>query len=344
MALHARYTDISLHEQSNWVDHLRILLDVFALDEVQKMMGCEETKKDVWENTKKYKVMVTEKDLFCEILNCFTNNRGGFSQSIPSLLNYIIAYLPKKIKEDIENMTSLSEIAEIILQYYEDEMKPKTNPIITIIRKNQHMPNNTLVDPLLKIFDNADLTLQVNREPNTIFKGNILWNYAKFNYSHTSEGRVNLNDDVTSVIKSFIPLGTRIDQLRLRYTDEYLKKGLMTKTTTQLKNIEKNIFPYLMRLTKYFSIDMNYRLYISTKRSYIKKNEEVDCILEILNTAEKISKGHAYSLIRGSKKKCMNKSYRIIYYTEDIFNLFRILVCLCKTPSKKVCARKNTSN
>jgi len=332
MALHVKYTTVSsLSDRTGELkkisdtNSLHILLDIFSMTEIQTKIT-ENKSCDIWDMAKKFQFVSSDMNSLRSIINRYQNilpHGNTYTNSTPmvSLFKDLIEFIPPKIRSQINSYKQFHEQLDMLRKGY-TYYGYNTDIIIS---KSKVLSREDRVVKLLDIFKNDALTSQVNREHLYCNKNMLLWNYAKFKYSNEFNRGLVLNDDVISVIKSFIPNDTRMDHLRLRYTDMWFTNELMKKTKKQLRHIVNHI---------------NDAAQIFLTQSYWSnpitlsgtKGEQVSKIVAQLSKIEHMSKGGSYMKRKISMR--VSKQY-LQEYKKRTFKLFLLLVSIAKNPAKK---------
>ena len=332
MALHVKYRTVSslsdrTGELKNASDtnSLHILLDVFSMSEIQTKIT-ENKSCDIWDMAKKFQFVSSDMASLRSIFNCCEKNLSygnKYTNSTPmvSLFQDLMGYISPKIQKQINSYKQFSKQLEMLRKEFTMNSGYNTDIILS---KSNVLSKEDRVVKLLDIFKDAELTSQVNREHLYSNKNILLWNYAKFNYSNEVKRGLVLNDDVISVIKSFIPNDTRMGHLRLRYTDMWFTNELMKKTKKQLRNIVNHINdgPQIFLTHSYWS---NAITLSGTK------GEQVSKIVAQFSKIEHMSKGGSY--IRELGKEYLQE------YKKRVFKFFLLLVSIAKNPAKNKVVR-----
>lgn len=336
MTLHANYSSISAINNKNI--HINysssLLLDIFSIDEIKSKIA-ENKYTDIWGMAKNYEFVFSEIDLLRMICiiskkNYQDSNGDKYtnSSSLRTLFEGLMMHASNEILEKIKSIhfhDLLEMLSQELLQ--KDFVKTSYQNTMVLISKNHHLPKQDKVDKLLGIFNNTDLTQLVNREELYKMKCNLLWNYAKFNYSHAVNDKVALNDDVVSLIESFISYETRIDHLRLRYTDKWLIEGLMQITKKQLRNIIIHInknsgLTYVTNLTTIMRIN-----------SSGKKVKQVVNIVHAFSKIAQFGKGGVFTFKK--QENMVIQSGYLTIYNKLVYKLLLLLVSIIKKKIKQ---------
>ena len=338
MALQPTYTSISSLSNRNGevknacnVRSRHLLLDIFSNETIKKKIA-ENKCSDIWDIAKQYKIVNTDIDSLRAIFDVYKidcNHKGEkYTKSTPLLVLFqdLMEYVSPQLRAQINSRTQFHQQLNMLCKGFIESPRFTSKIIVstTSLLKNQE-----IVDKLLDIFKNAELTEQVNREELYKNKGLVLWNYVKFNYSNAVHRGLALNEDVVSVIKSFIPTETRMAHLRLRYTDNWLREGLMKKNKKRLRMIIVYINSQ-HSLTRAPPGDNA----IALKGS---KGDQVLNIVKLFSKVYDISRGGSFiKTISGkSDTKVILESY-LPAYKQLTFKFFLLLVSIIKNPSKKL--------
>jgi len=328
-----------LKEASN-TSSLYVLLDLLSITEIKSKIA-ENKCCDVWDMAKQYQIVATDVDSLRAIFNAYhmnydTSNGEKFTNSTPllTLFQNLMGYVSPEIREQINNKKQFHDQLDTLREQFIKNPRYNSNIIAS---KNVLLPNEYRVNKLLDIFKNVELTEQVNQEQYYKDKNHILWNYTKFNYSHAVNRGIVLNEDVVSIIKSFISIDTRMSHLRLRYTDKWLTEGLMKKTKKQLLMIITNI-----NKQYWLTRAANRRDWL-TGRQYCdnaitlngNKGEQVAKIVKEFSKINDISKGGSFMVKISGKKvsRVIRKEY-LPEYKRLAFKQFMLLVSIIKNNKK----------
>lgn len=322
---------------------LYLLLDIFSITEIKTKIA-ENKCCDVWDIAKQYHFIANDVDSLRAIYNAYNmnydrSNGDKFTNSTPlvTLFQNLMGYVSPEIRERINSQKQFQAQLDMLRQQFIPNPRYNTHIILS---KNNHLTREESVNKLLDLFNNAELREQVNRERFYIHKNVILWNYTKFNYSNAVKNGLVLNDDVISVIKSFISIETRMDHLRLRYTDKWLTDELMKKNKKQLLMIIHHINKqqFLNRSPKrrhWFYRNVVWDNVITLNGN---KGEQVLKIVNEFSKIEKISRGGSYmekKKIAGNNVSMVINDNYLPKYKKETFKLFQLLVSIAKNPSKK---------
>jgi len=348
MSLTPAYINISLFSDKNGgLKHasniylLYLLLDIFSITEINSKIAQNKCC-DVWDMAKQYHFVASDVDSLRAIYNAYNmnydrSNGDEFTNSTPlvTLFQNLMGYVSPEIRAKINSHKQFQAQLDMLRQQFIPNPRYNTHIILS---KNNHLSREESVNKLLDTLNNAELREQVNREQLDADKNTIIWNYTKFNYSHAVKHGLVLNDDVISVIKSFISTETRMDHLRLRYTDKWLTEELMKKNKKQLLMIINHINKQQF-LTR--SINKRHWLYGTLFWDNMitlngNKDEQVLKIVNAFSKIEKISKGGSY-MVKISNKNVSKvlKKERLPEYKNETFKLFQLLVSIAKNPSKQ---------
>ena len=334
-------TNGELKNISNTIS-LYVLLDILSITEIKSKIA-ENKCCDVWNMAKQYQIVASDVDSLIAIFNAYhmnydTSNGEKFTNSTPllTLFQYLMRYVSPEIRKQINNKKQFHDQLETLREQFIKNPRYYNSNIIA--SKYVLLPNEDRVNKLLDIFKNVELTEQVNREKRYKDKNVILWNYTKFNYSHAVKHGLVLNDDVVSVIKSFISIDTRMSHLRLRYTDKWLTEGLMKKTKKQLLMIITNINK------QYWLTRAANRRHWLTGKQYCdnaitlngNKGEQVAKIVKEFSKIDDISKGGSFMVKISGKKvsRVICKEY-LPEYKRLAFKQFMLLVSIIKNKTEQ---------
>lgn len=174
-----------------------------------------------------------------------------------------------------------------------------------------------------------------------------------------------LNNDVASVIQTFIPYIDRFNIARVNYTNEFLTQELKKKTVKQLTLIYDKIMEYehkefydikclfyTARLEnikyKYKNSEiLSYKIY---DFEYLSKSNKIDVIisffqrgddvinLEVVDCILKGSSIRAEGNFNGESRYLQQRSLNIevqAIFSEKMFKIFTLIVSILKNPKKK---------
>ena len=178
----------------------------------------------------------------------------------------------------------------------------------------------------------------MKREVSIYWKSALLWIFVKFNYSNEINKGFRLNEDVVSVIKSFIPYSIKLEQLRVRYTNQFLMDGLMKKKQVTLKRIIN------LAINRKYMREFQLCCYIKYLNISGKKSEQTNNIIDYFSKIEKKIKTSEFVLPIGKyDKKVLQKNRED--YCKKLCDILLLLVAIIKSPnSKKINIRKNVKS
>jgi hypothetical protein len=172
------------YQESIQNSHPRLLLNLFTIDKIKKKMNSSE-KKDTWESMKKSVVFTQEIDMLRMTAIVYGRNIHNYisftvETTISTLFQKLFNCVSKDIQETISKLPSFIEQAEMLCMNIYQTCGYDTIPVV---KNTELLEQNKIVDKLLIVFNDNDLTEQIKRESSLRWKSKILWNYAKFKYS-----------------------------------------------------------------------------------------------------------------------------------------------------------------
>ena len=310
---------------------VKVLITTFELESVQQLIS-DGKKNQIWTHIKKYVVFNTPLDLYRW---CYKTIAYKEYQEFDSI-EEIIVKMKKKFDNSefhmkLENESCSIKKSELFGEHTTRYLAPFLRQKKIVYKYGELYDRMEIVQKLLSMLNQEELTEHVNREKSMMWKCTILWNYVKFNYSNDFSSGVKLNDDVVSVINSFIPVSVRLQQLRLRYTNQFLVDGLINKKKDELRKI-------IIKIDKKY---MKKSTHSKLKNILLtgKKSELATRIVEMLSKMEDISNGEPFQ----RNKHYSNNGHSLVVilpakrqeYSKVAYDLLLLLVIIIKTPNVK---------
>jgi len=321
--------------------HMLILLTTLESNTTQKLIE-HGHQYEVWNYMKKCVIYSSPIDIIRDCLLQLSNQfdiKDTFEEITEKILSELFNNDSENLKNILKNEICDIKKAEKICEYlYENQyVIDRLNTKKILFNLEPLISRSDIIQKILNILNKDTLTNQVENEQSLMWKSTILWNFVKFNYSDDFNKGGKLNDDVISIVKSFIPLSVKLQHLRVNYSNQYLIEGLMKKPKKLLSNIASKISFCILK--NFWMLKTNNRRFIS---SSCNKYELVNKIIDAFTKMEKISNGEKFEL------KFINEGkYGRIFkdkqskYSKEVYDLLLLLVTIIKTPKIKIVRNKS---
>jgi hypothetical protein len=313
--------------------HMLILLTTLESNTTQKLIEYGH-QYEVWNYMKKCVIYQSPIDMIRDCLLQLSNQfdiKDTFEKITEKILSELFNNDSENLKNILKNEICDIKKAEKICEFlYENQyVIDRLNTKKILFNLEPLISSSDMIQKILNILKKDTLTKQVENEQSLMWKSTILWNFVKFNYSDSFNEGLKLNDDVISIVKSFIPLSVKLQHLRVSYSNQYLIEGLMKKNKKQLTKLTYKINCFYLQnfwmlKTRFISSSCN-------------KTDLVNKIVDTFTKMEKISYGEKFEL------KFINEGkYGRIFkdkqpkYSKQVYDLLLLLVTIIKMPKIKI--------
>lgn len=309
------------------IESMKILVTCLESDTIQDMIRRGE-KETIWNIMKMMFVFEQPNDLLlhsANIVGYTFSKEASMEEHIQEIFKEMMLFYRSDLEKKIMTEPCLEKKIDIIADYANGYVtEPFRRKKITY-KYDDSVSHLQIVDKILDILDETSLKEQVNRERSLHWKSALVWNFVKFNYSFDANKGQRLNEDVEQMIKSFIPYSVRVDQLRIKYNNQYLFDGLMKKKQIILKTI-------IEKLNRGYKGLYYPRIIINVTR---KKCEQTKGIIDYFTKLEDFSKGDTVKLNDGSNVRLIKGTKNREKYCKKLYNSLLLFVTIINTPNHK---------